>query len=283
MAFRKIDHGVTDVTLCGVWVPGKGSVWAVGGAGTILRYKQGTWFRVESGATADLYSIWGTGRSLWTVGSEGTVLRWNGRRWSHEKTYIGDDLTAIWGFGSEAVYAVGDYSTIIRRDASGWSRLGRLPERVGGEVEECFYLRGVGGSGEEDVVAVGEWGVIYRIGPSQFLKAAGGQGKTLCSIWAHTRDDKWFVGEHGLIVHWDGADWARIDSPVDDKILFHVWGTGPKDVWVVGEGGTVLHWDGSECVRCESGTEDHLFCVHGTGPKDVWVVGTRGTVLHLGR
>src|SRR5205814_1352626 len=59
-----------------------------------------------------------------------------------------------------------------------------------------------------------------------------------------------------------------------------VWGSSPKDVWAVAETGVIAHWDGKIWRKVESGTQNDLNEVWGTGPADAWIVGDKGTLLH---
>jgi len=71
---------------------------------------------------------------------------------------------------------------------------------------------------------------------------------TLRSIYGIATDDVWAVGDDATVVHWDGAAWTRIATPLDaaaDKpMLASVWGSGPKDVWIGGNG-IMLHFQGA--------------------------------------
>jgi hypothetical protein len=95
------------------------------------------------------------------------------------------------------------------------------------------------------------------------------------------------VGEHGRIVHWDGASFTAHASGTT-ATLFGVWAAGPGDVWAVGGtpgGGTpndvALHYDGTGWTPAPppKALRVAFFKVWGTG-DDLYVVGEQGTVWH---
>jgi hypothetical protein len=69
-------------------------------------------------------------------------------------------------------------------------------------------------------------------------------GHTFRAAWAAAPDDLWLVGDHGVVVRWDGKSRARVvyQGP-NDVSLKAITGRGPNDVWVAGTN-HVAHWDG---------------------------------------
>jgi hypothetical protein len=62
-------------------------------------------------------------------------------------------------------------------------------------------------------------------------------------------NDGWAVGDHGLIVHWDGQAWQRVPAPTTQPLLTIDMFSGTEG-WAGGgsdESGitTALHWDGA--------------------------------------
>ena len=53
-------------------------MWAVGGAGTILRWNGSGWSSVSSGTASSLSSVWGSGPSdVWAVGDAGAITHYS--------------------------------------------------------------------------------------------------------------------------------------------------------------------------------------------------------------
>jgi hypothetical protein len=90
-------------------------VWAVGGAGTIIRYDGTAWSSAVSGTTHTLRALAVGGASdVWTAGDYGTVLHWDGSSWSGVPTGITMNLYAI-VVASPYVYVFGQSGTILFR------------------------------------------------------------------------------------------------------------------------------------------------------------------------
>jgi len=72
---------------------------------------------------------------------------------------------------------------------------------------------------------------------------ATSQGNDLLGVWAASPRDVWAVGDHGTVLHFDGARWNAVPFP-DQGDLIAVTGSGPgsRRVWVGGR--ELLHYDG---------------------------------------
>ena len=63
-------------TLTGVWGTSASNAWAVGQAGTILKWNGSAWAAQPSGTTQDLNGIWGVdANNVWAVGAGGIILK----------------------------------------------------------------------------------------------------------------------------------------------------------------------------------------------------------------
>lgn len=112
--------------------------------------------------------------------------------------------------------------------------------------------------------------------------------ETFWWVWGSGPNDVFFVGQGGVIAHFDGTAIALMDSPTT-ATLFGVWGSGPSDVWAVGgnplpmgETDVVLHYDGATWTQLALSDPPGaaLFKVWGAAADDIWVVGQRGALLH---
>lgn len=65
--------------------------------------------------------------------------------------------------------------------------------------------------------------------------------------------------------------------------LHGVWSAGPKDVYAVGEAGTILHYDGAQWSRLESATPLPLYTVWGTDANHIFIGGKSGAILRRDR
>lgn len=117
------------------------------------------------------------------------------------------------------------------------------------------------------------------------------QGETLRSAWAASATDVWLVGDHGSLLHFDGARFVAHALP-DAPALTSVHGTGANDVWAVGDRGLVFHFDGtawrSEDLSKLIGNTAELSnvgvsAIYAASRDAVWAVGWSGVnalVLH---
>jgi hypothetical protein len=102
----------------------------------------------------------------------------------------------------------------------------------------------------------------------------------LLDIWGSGPDDIYIVGRPGVLLHWNGTEWA-LQSLGTSETLTAVWGSGPNDVFVVGHKGLVYHYNGSGWSQMGSGTSRNLYAV-GRGPGDaVYICGELAVLFRL--
>ncbi len=116
-------------------------------------------------------------------------------------------------------------------------------------------------------------------------------GLGLTDAWAATRDDMWVVGEHGLLMHWDGTAFVGVAAIGGNIESVH--GCASDDVWAADSGEEsggvdigpdkdttgdpkVLHWDGTRWT--DAGVPTRIRSVYCAAPDDVWAVGDFGGV-----
>ncbi len=106
--------------------------------------------------------------------------------------------------------------------------------------------------------------------------------QTLRRIWGLSGHDLWAVGDHGTVLHWDGAAWKdlRVDRYTTED-LSGVWASSSTDIWIVGKNSTLLRGDGTSWRSVVKPTNQDLYDIWGGSSDDVWIVGAMGTVLHF--
>jgi len=105
-------------------------------------------------------------------------------------------------------------------------------------------LRGVCGSGSDDVFAVGYAGTILHCDGPNFSAMASGTTTDLQGVWCSGPNDVYAVGNTGTLLHYDGSSWSAMASGTTE-MLNAAWGTAPNDIFAVGSNGTILHDDRS--------------------------------------
>jgi hypothetical protein len=122
MPRKPYDH------LQGVWVEPSGTTWAVGNAGTVLRWDGTTvrgWRNLRLGSFS---AVWSNGpNEVWVVGAMGLVLRWNGSIWEDLSIVTLKDLNTVWGDGQGKVYVGGDDDTIRLFSGGAWTTPFHMP------------------------------------------------------------------------------------------------------------------------------------------------------------
>ncbi len=272
--------------LYGVWGSSGKDVFAVGDAGTIVRFDGKNWSLMDSGTSANLSGVWGSGGyaagyDVFAVGDWGTILRYDGSTWSPmtSGTEYETDLYCVWGSAWNDVFVVGDNSSgmspILHYDGSTWSTMTSGTE---------YAIEAVWGSSGKDVFAVGDFGTILHYDGSTWSLMTTGipTDVDLKDVWGSAWNDVFAVGEYGTIFHYDGSSWSLMSC--DSTSFFHdVWGSSGKDVFAVGDNGTILHYNGTIWSLMGSGaTTMPLQGIWGSSGSDVFAVGSVGTILHYG-
>jgi hypothetical protein len=77
-----------------------------------------------------------------------------------------------------------------------------------------------------------------------------------------------------MILHFDGATWTEVPTTAQ-AVLWWVFGFARDDVWFAGSGGTVLHWDGKTVSAVNAGATamDTFYGLWGPAPGELWAVG----------
>ncbi|NLH48382.1 MAG: hypothetical protein GX444_07240 [Myxococcales bacterium] len=96
-------------------------------------------------------------------------------------------------------------------------------------------------------------------------------GGWLAGVWGTSSEDMYFVGDRGVILHFDGVIFSALASNTTEP-LTAVWGLSSSDIYAVG-GTTVVHYDGVEWAPVVAEERYQLNDVHGFSSADVWVVG----------
>jgi len=64
-------------------------------------------------------------------------------------------------------------------------------------------------------------------------------------VWGRSWNNVYAVGSGGVVVHYDGIQWTRVEGPFEATDHFKaIWGSSSADVWVVGAYGCAYHFDG---------------------------------------
>lgn len=298
-----------------------GHQYAVGADGTVVEFFEGKTTTLIVGDGVDLHAVYAAApKAIWAVGEAGTVVRYNGVVWVSENTLAAQPLLGVHGAPSGKIMAVGGAGVAVTRIDGEWivkdTGAGVDLYAVHYLSEDEAWLVGADGAivhVEGDTftpleesptnrhlyaLALGPDGRLYASGLGVILALEGDEWRNVFAssdvdmraVFALDEQNVFAVGKSGTILRYDGKNWAR--EPIDeiptgegDSVpftsgIFGVWASALDDLWAVSEAGTWLHSDGGSWTAYQSGEEVTLRSVHGLSEKDVWMVGGNGTVIH---
>ncbi len=241
----------TDTWLLSTWGPGDGSRYAAGGVfggdGRIL-FREADEAFAPLALPADTPLVnWVHGfdaDDVWFAASEGVVLRRQGGAFSRIDTDVDAPLWGIFGMTPDDLWVVGG-------DANA--------------EDDAVLLRG-DASGFSAVP----------------LPALDRPLRALFKAWGTARDDVYFVGSDGVVLHWDGEALSQILVGTAEDLIA-LWGTGPDDITIVGgrSNGIVAHFDGTEWRSRNLAPLPGLNGVFMERPGRARVVGLAGTIAEV--
>jgi hypothetical protein len=278
--------------LRGVFQAAPGVTFAVGSAGTVLVTDGAAWRAMDSGTTANLWSVHGTSaHDLWAVG-DGAILHFDGTAWAaHEHPVPEATLFAVWSFGPDEVYAawgprftsdLGPFLSqpggLLRYDGSQWSP-------APGQPPDQKSLFGLWGAPDGAIFAAGMGG-LYRIQDHQWTVVCTSGVGGMISVWGTTSHDVTArttgMGQPPFdLLHFDGTGCRTLPVTVEGRIEARIGGAASDLLLTPGPAGTLLHFDGTGWAPLSTGTDRALLAVAAISHEELYAVGADGTLLRL--
>ncbi len=180
---------------------GTAAALAVGGAGTIARLEPGVGFDLmRSPSEVALHDVaWPSKNLAFAVGEAGTILRYDGRAWAADPAsgrLTKSALQSIAFRGPSSGYAVGNKGTILRYDGSRWSKdpsSGKITTARLNAVDFAASDAIAVGDKTTILVNAGRGWTIDRQAPETFKTGQEGQAPNLLSL-AGLPDGRAFAG-----------------------------------------------------------------------------------------
>jgi hypothetical protein len=286
LEYQVMGNSPGTANLYGVAARHPGDITIVGQFGTIWHF-DGDSFQVEnSGTTQTLndVALEEFGQLEVAVGATGTILENTGSGWSAKPKVNNDDLYALAMLESETVIAVGEYGTILHRNA-GTSTFSKIISPV------SKSLKGVHAFTATDVYAVGLFGTLlhwdgadWKVLETPFLvdynDVTGKEPSTL-----------YIVGAEGAVLQMQEGEFEILVAGTS-ATLRSVFALDDQNIWAVGEYGTIMYSSGGLWARqtAFSGTDEDgnptpfegaLYGVWASSSNDAWAVGADGVTLHF--
>jgi len=263
--------------LYSLWGNSVHDIYATGLGKNLLHFNGSSWGEVQTNASFALNAVWGTGPSdVFAVGGGGAAVHWDGLEWNNID--IGDGLfpNTLWGTGTSDVYAMGSASG-SGRNAFHWDGLSWSPV----ETHTVDGIKGVFGAGNE-VVAVGQAGMILRKSGAEFVPEPGGLTADFEAVWVSPDGSRAFAaGDQGTIMSFENGTWTAMESGTTEN-LRGLGGTCTCAVYAVGENGAVRKYDGNSWSDFSPGVPanyNEIWVDAATG--DAFLAGDGGTVMRL--
>jgi photosystem II stability/assembly factor-like uncharacterized protein len=287
-----LETPVADIeTLMDVVVLSPIRAYAVGSAGTVLRFDTDTWTREDSGTESLLRSVSGVrneesgDETVIAVGDDGVVLLRTDDTWSALPSGTTLALFDVWVRAANDGFIVGESGTILRftgvevvpmADESLQSRLvtGPLCQNVSecdaGQVCAAPVADPTGATLCQDPNHP-EGLIVERYGIPVALKSVSGTGG----------DDVLAAGPTGALYFYDGVSWLPEDSGTSRSMTHLYRGAG---TWATANDGVILRRNGPSDWDTQSYRTPVPVFLQGlwaTGGNDVFAVGLAGSIYHF--
>jgi len=249
-----------------------GTALAVGDGGFMARWDGGAWTTLASGTDRDLFGAAAVDDAVLVAGQDGTLLHVDGAEVTPIDTGLAGDLhgacegddgvlrvcgaggvLAVQGevlFSLVQTGSVQDLNDCVCGPDGSLLAVGALGTALylqGGDtaasaeaVPTAATLRRTDGPGFDDLIAVGDNGVVVRRTGGTWEKIRDESASFLYGV-------RWdgevavVVGWSGTVATWDGGAWTSTKIP-GAGVIEQVWGTGPGDLLAVGKKGLFLRY-----------------------------------------
>ncbi|WP_428567962.1 MAG: hypothetical protein ACP59X_08685 [Solidesulfovibrio sp. DCME] len=266
----------TGNTIHDAYSPDGGTtIYHVGDGGLILKQVGSTFTFMDSGTTAPLKGIAGSGPSdIWAVGGSAlatsnadpvrsVLLHFDGTSWTSTTppTWSGfPDLYPmrdVWVSATGQAWAVSELSSLVSKWNAG-SAAWEFETFYDPKLVNYPVLSSVFGFSASDVYAVGSYGtILHRDATSwsamvQFENVASNTSYNLLRcVWGPDADHVFASGNSGQLyrlIPLASADWSKVNEGgffFSAYELASMAGTGPDDIWFVGASGVIRRWTGA--------------------------------------
>ena len=256
--------------LHGIWAGGPADVFAAGFGGILIHYDGLKWSVIHTPTQSDFYAVWASSPAdVFLADGGGSVWNYTNGSWAQYMIAPGKRFRALWGYGHNEVYVAGSNATIYKFDGATWTRI-----LIGTNPNATVEIRDLWGPGPGTFSLVAGSSIAWFDGVS--WRAESVIATSVYGQWGFDFDNQVTVSA-GLSTHWvDGAQsWYPTPTP---EPLFDVWGRATDDYYAVGRFGNVAHFDGNGWAALNSGSFSNLADIVPT-PSGFVAVGSQGAVL----
>lgn len=260
----------TRADLHGIWASSPSDVYAAGFSGTVLHYDGTGWSLVPSPTSTDLYAVWASASNdVFVAGSGGSVWNRSGSTWTEYFVDPGKRFRALWGYAHNDVYVAGSNGTLYHFDGTSWTRI-----ILGFNPQPTLEIRDLWGPAPGSLSLIFGDRILSFEGSTWTTFRAGVQNGY--GLWGMSLSEQVAISA-GLSTHMTNGTEAFYPTPTQEP-LFDIWGRASNDYYAVGRYGNVAHFDGAAWAALNVGAADNIHDLH-VGTISALAVGDRGTIL----
>lgn len=229
---------VTSPTTCdlsAVWIESPESAWAVGDAGTVLRWDghAQVWLPVAlASRRQELHTVWGYPEGGIWIGGRRCLIQYQPGNGGSTLTHTELTVVSVWGSGPDDIWFLCSGRTVLH-----WNGTSCQIMELPGEDDDEFYAI-AGSAPDEDIWIAGLSGLLLRGDWEGWNVVDSGTEATLSGVCALGPDEVWTTTNAGQLRRWNGSRWSVEAFSAFGYLsgLCHVDGV----IWAVGAGGVVL-------------------------------------------
>ena len=269
-SWKNISPGITKKSLRGVWCAHSKLIYAVGDAGTAIKYDGQDWTSENIPVNNRLHGIWGASpNNIYVIGDNATILHFDGDAWSVcYKGEVDVAFLAITGFGAHDIFVVGDNGTALRFDGVNWQRM---------ETGTQYELYAIWGFDAEHVLAVGGAGIVLRWNGEQWQLFNAGTDNDLYGVWGESLERIYFCGLSGTLIEYNGRSWNKQFTGSRNDLHAISCSSG-EPVFAAGSRGCILQRKGNQWQTLDSNTSDSLYAL-ALADEVAIAVGSNGCIV----
>ncbi|MFT5431585.1 MAG: NADH:ubiquinone oxidoreductase subunit 5 (subunit L)/multisubunit Na+/H+ antiporter MnhA subunit [Myxococcota bacterium] len=197
---------------------------------------------------------------------------------------IPESAVASYSDGNE-IFVAGAGGVVMHGVDGNWqdSRVPTAKAGVGQSRQDVHpRLRALSRDASGTVWAVGDYASIFNNAGGRWQLAHQVENRpdaALRGLWVGSPDNVWFVGDNGLIIHYDGTDYSPVPSGTVVG-LRAITGRGAGEIYIGGAEGTLLKYDGTSVAAIESPTASRISDLKLVGGT-IWGTTDTGDLLAL--
>ena len=255
------DPGVSTAVL---WNSSANNVATVNGTGVVTGVASGTTLitatSVADASKRDTLTV----TVVPTVASSWSPIRLSGPLY--------EDILSVVSFSASSAFAINFVGDIFVWNGTEWR------QSLKGSVYSTQFTA-VHGSAPNNVIAVGNNGVIVRFDGTQWSSMQSGTTRALYGVFVESIGSAFAVGANGTALRLNLSTWTSTTTGTAEA-LNGVWFSNGT-AFAVGTVGTALRFNGTAWSALSPPTRESLNAVSATSPTNVVAVGSYGTILRF--